>query len=108
MYSAFECLGKVHFSCIGGSSAHTTCSISDLTANGYPWICLKEHCVFILEIDECGGCSRTCKKQCLVQSFPDSAARFPESRSDLLPDVSQCIRGCSSFLRKLPMCKVLT
>lgn len=89
MYSAFKCLGKVHFSCIGGSSAHTRCS--DLTANEYPWVCLKEHCVFILEIDECAECSRTCKKQYLVQNFPDSAARFPESRSDLLPDVSQCI-----------------
>lgn len=82
-------------------------SVSDLTANEYPRICLKELCVFILEIDECAECSRTCEEQCLVQNFPDSAARFPESRSHLLPDVSQCIGWCSSFLRKLPMCKVL-
>lgn len=108
MYSAFKCLRKVHFSCIGGSSAHTTCIISDLSANGCPWICLKELCVFILEIDECAECSRTCEEQCLVQNFPDSAARLPESRSDLLPDVSQCIGWCSSLLRKLLMCEVLT
>lgn len=33
----------------------------------------------------------------LVQNFPDSAARFPESRSDLFPDVSQCIRVVLKF-----------
>lgn len=99
---------KVRFSCIGGSSAHTTCIISVLSANEYPWICLKELCVFILEIDECAECSRTCEEQCLVQNFPDCAARFPESRSDLLPDVSQCIGCCSGFLRKLPMCEIQT
>lgn len=99
---------EVHFSHIRGSSAHTRCSISELTANEYPWICLKKLCLFILEIDECAECSRTCEEQCLVQNFPDSAARFPESRSDLLPDVSQCIGWRSSFLRKLPTCEVLT
>lgn len=89
-------------------SSHNVGSISDLTSDEYPRICLKELCVFILEIDECAECSRTCEEQCLVQNFPDSAARFPESRSHLLPDVSKCIGWCSSFLRKLPMSKVPT
>lgn len=82
--------------------------VADVTANEYPWICLKELCVFILEIDECAECPRTREEQCLVQNFPDSAARFPESRSDLLPDTSQCIRWCSGSRRKLPRCEVLT
>lgn len=60
-------------------SSHNVGSISDLTSDEYPRICLKELCVFILEIDECAECSRTCEEQCLVQNFPDSAARFPSS-----------------------------
>lgn len=102
MYSAFKCIGKYIFH--GLEAVQLIFSIiGDLAANEYPWVCLKELCVFILEIHECAECSRTCEEQCLVQNFPDYAGRLPASRSDFYPDVSQCMGWCSSFLRKLPV-----
>lgn len=101
MYSASKCLQESTFFIHWRQFSLYKISvipwnISDWV-NGNPWICLKELCIFILEIGKCAECSRTSERP-LVWNLPYSVATFPEScRSNLFPDISQYIRVVLKF-----------